>query len=41
MPEPDDTGALLELDPIAIQFYCRERLVLDSFEVLGTDDFGR
>jgi hypothetical protein len=40
VPGPDDTGAVLEFDPIAIQVYCRERLVLDSFEVLGTDDFG-
>jgi hypothetical protein len=23
-----------------VEFYCRERLVLDAFEIIGHDDFG-
>ena len=39
-PDPAGTSPTLDYDPIAVQVYCRERLVLESFEVLGTDDFG-
>jgi hypothetical protein len=30
----------VEADPLAVQIFCRERLVLDSFEVIGRDEFG-
>jgi hypothetical protein len=37
-PEPGDSTA--QPDPLAVQIFCRERLVLDSFEVIGHDEFG-
>ena len=37
VPEPG--RAAPTPDPIAVEIFCRERLVLDSFEVIGTDDF--
>jgi hypothetical protein len=40
-PDPQGTTPTLDYDPIAIEVYCRERLVLESFEVIGTDDFGQ
>lgn len=40
-PDPQGTTPTLDYDPLAVQIYCRERLVLESFEVIGTDDFGQ
>jgi hypothetical protein len=40
-PDPQGTTPTLDYDPIAVRIYCRERLVLESFEVIGTDDFGQ
>jgi hypothetical protein len=37
----DGTSSEFEYDPIAVETFCRERLVLNAFEVIGTDDFGR
>jgi hypothetical protein len=38
-PEPD-VPPDVEADPLAVQIFCRERLVLESFEVIGRDEFG-
>ena len=38
-PDAQGTSPTLDYDPLAVQIYCRERLVLDSFEVIGHDDF--
>ncbi len=35
--EPDGTGGTVEIDVRSAVLYCRERLVVDSYEVLGTD----
>lgn len=37
-PDPQGTTPTLTYDPIAVQTYCRERLVLESFEVIGHED---
>jgi hypothetical protein len=38
-PPSDSTSARYEYDPVAVQVFCRERLVLDSFKVTGHDSF--
>jgi hypothetical protein len=40
-PEPSDGAGDFTHDPMGALVFCRERLVLESFEVIGTDDFGR
>ncbi len=37
MIEGDGTGGFVEIDPRTAVLYCRERLVVESYEVLGTD----
>ena len=37
MAEPDDSGAMRAVDARTAVLQCREQLVVDSFEVLGTD----
>ncbi len=39
-PDPGSSPAPLVVDPAAVEVFCRERLVLEAFEVTGTDDFG-
>lgn len=39
-PDPEGTVPTLDIDPDAVRIFCREQLVLDAFEVIGTDDFG-
>ena len=36
--DPGLTSPALDYDPVAFQIFCREQLVLESFEVIGTDD---
>ena len=38
-PPPDTDDASFEWDAAAVEVFCRERLVLESFEVTGHDDF--
>lgn len=40
-PDPQGTTPTLDYDSEAVHIFCRERLVLGAFEVIGTDDFGR
>ena len=35
--EPDETGGTVTVDVRAAVLYCRERLVVDMYEILGTD----
>lgn len=37
MSEPDGTGGTVTIDVRSAVLYCRERLVVDSYEVLGVD----
>jgi hypothetical protein len=38
-PPTDGDTPPLTFDPVAVKLFCREHLVLDSFEVIGHDDF--
>ncbi len=37
MRGPDGSGGTVEIDVRSAVLYCRERLVVDSYEVLGVD----
>lgn len=39
-PWPEASGPSRSPDAAMVELYCRERLVLDAFEVIGRDDFG-
>ncbi len=40
-PDPGSSPPPLLVDAAAVEILCREQLVLESFEVIGTDDFGQ
>ncbi|HEX6656160.1 MAG TPA: hypothetical protein VF153_08125 [Candidatus Limnocylindria bacterium] len=40
-PPPDTDDAAYDWNATAVQVFCRERLILESFEVTGHDDFPR
>ena len=37
-PDQDESLPTTDFDPTAVEIYCRERLVIESFEVTGRDD---